>query len=274
MKTVVDLSVTSAHARGRGWSPAWLFRAGERGAWYDTSVASALWQDTAATLPAGAGQTVARLDDLSGNAHHMIQENAGGRPVLRATASGHALEFDGVDDLMQAASPPSAWAWAHQQGGVTLGIAARISHRTDRNEFLMGTMSGASTSNTGVSVLGENTGALGVGYNARVMIARGVGGDPATFHSNYTTTDPVKVWTYVTDESGARLTGQNFMTQSSWMHLPTSAADPSLTLFLGGAGGNRLQGRILAAVIVDRALGADDEGRLRRWLGARAGVAG
>jgi len=27
-------------------------------------------------------------------------------------------------------------------------------------------------------------------------------------------------------------------------------------------------------VIVDRALGADDEGRLRRWLGARAGVAG
>lgn len=273
MKPLVDISVTSAPAHGRGWSPARLFRNGERGAWYDTSDASALWRDTAATLPAGIGQPVARLDDLSGNANHMIQESAGGRPVLRATASGHALEFDGVDDLMQAVSPPSAWDWAHQREGVTFGIAAEISHRTDRNEFLMGTMSGASTANTGVSVLGENTGALGVGYNARVMVARGVGGDPATFHSVYTTTDPVKIWTYVTETSGVRLTGRSFMVQSSWMHLPTSAGEPSLTLFLGGAGSNRLQGRIFAAMAVDRALDAAEETRLRRWLAARAGVA-
>ncbi|MFB9149854.1 hypothetical protein [Roseovarius ramblicola] len=273
MKPLVDVSVTSAPAHGRGWSPARLFRNGERGGWYDPSAPATLWGDTAASLPAGIGQPVARLDDLSGNAHHMIQENASGRPVLRATASGHALEFDGVDDLMHALSPPSAWDWAHQRGGVTFGIAAEISHRTDRNEFLMGTMSGASTANTGVSLLGENTGALGIGNNARVMIARGVGGSVAAFHSVHSGTDPVKVWTYVTQASGVRLTGRGFMVQSSWMNLPTSAGEPSLTLFLGGAGSNRLQGRIFAAVAVDGALDAAEETRLRRWLAARAGAA-
>jgi len=83
-----------------------------------------------------------------------------------------------------------------------------------------------------------------------------------------------KVWTYVTQAGGLRLTGQDFAVQSGWMNLPASAGDPSLTLFLGGAGGNRLQGRIFAAVAVDRALDAAEEARLRRWLGARAGVEG
>ena len=274
MKVVSDISINSAPARPReGWHPGYLFRDGERGAWFDTSAPSALWQDTAATLPAAPDAPVARIDDLSGNGHHMIQASAAARPVLRATASGSALEFDGANHLMQAMSPPSDWAWAHQQGGVTIGVAAEVSHRTDTLEFLIGTMSGSSSTETGVVLNSDNRDIIDNPRNARVMIGRGIAGQVAAFfavHSAVTT----KVWTYVTDASGVRLTGQDFAVQSGWMNLPTAAGDPSLTLFLGGAGGNRLLGRIHAAVIVDRELGAGEEARLRGWLAARAGVAG
>ena len=273
MKVVSDISINSAPARPReGWHPGYLFRDGERGAWFDTSALSALWQDTAATLPAAPDAPVARVDDLSGNGHHMIQTSAAARPVLRATAPGAALEFDGVNHLMQAMSPPSDWAWAHQQGGVTIGVAAEVSHRTDTMEFLLGTMSGGSTANTGVALNSENIGALGIGYNARVGIFRGVAGSAAAFHSHYSGTDPTKIWTYVTDAAGLRLTGRDFAVQSGWMNLPTAAGDPSLTLFMGGVGSKLLQGRIHAAVMLDRAISAAEELRLRRWMATRAGV--
>ncbi|MAU52926.1 MAG: hypothetical protein CMN17_11275 [Roseovarius sp.] len=272
MKIVSDLSVTGVPARAVAWTPAWLFRNGERGAWYDPGEPATLWQDTAATLPAIADQPVARIDDLSGNGHHMIQDSASARPVLRAAASGHALEFDGTGTLMHAVSPPSAWAWAHREGGVTIGIAAEVAHRTDTLEFLIGTMSGASSTDTGVVLNSDNRDIVDNPRNARVQIARGIAGQVAAsfiVHSGAKT----KIWTYVTQAGGLRLTGQDFAVQSGWMNLPASAGDPSLTLFLGGAGGNRLQGFIHAAVVVDRALDAAEEARLRRWLGTRAGGA-
>jgi len=271
MKIVTDISTTSASA-GQGWHPGWLFRDGARGAYYDPTDISTLWQDAAGTAPAVIGQPVARMDDLSGNGHHMVQAQASARPVLRLTGDLLSLEFDGADDALAATTPASAWGWAHRAGGVTFGVAAQVSFRPDENEFLIGTMSGASSGNTGVSLNSDNRTVVDNPRDARVMIARGIGGSVAAFYRVHSGADPVKIWTFVTDAGGTRLTGRGFMIQSGWTNPPDTSLDPSLTLFMGGAGNHRLNGRIHAAVVIDRALNAPDEARLRAWLAARAGI--
>lgn len=82
--------------------PASLFAFGEEGAWYEPSPTTC-FTDTAGTTPAGVGDTVARINDLSGNGHHATQATAAARPVLQQTAGGlWYLEFDGVDDFLEA----------------------------------------------------------------------------------------------------------------------------------------------------------------------------
>lgn len=275
MKIISDLSISSApHRAGHGWHPDWLFRNGARGAVYDPSDLSALWQDTGATQPAAPDQPVARLDDLSGNGYHMVQSTPGARPVLRTTPHGAALEFDGVDHLMSAITPPSAWAWAHQDAGVTIGVAAEVSHRTDALEFIVGTMTGSSSSQIGISLNSDNRDIVENPRNARVQIARGVAGQIAGGFIVHSGASAIKVWTFVTQPGSLRLAGRGFMAQSGWMNLPTATADPSLTLFMGGASTLRLSGRIHGAILLDRAVGAADELRLRRWLEQRSGVEG
>lgn len=83
------------------FDPAALFASGQAGAWYDPSDLSTLWQDTAGTVPVAiAGQPVARIDDKSGNARHLIQASAAQNPTYQIDGSGKSyLLFDGVDDV-------------------------------------------------------------------------------------------------------------------------------------------------------------------------------
>jgi hypothetical protein len=86
------------------WSPRTLFAAGEQGVWYDPSDRATLWQNVAGTIPVTApGQLVARVDDKSGQGNHLLQSAAAAMPVYQVDASGRPhLQFDGVDDRMQA----------------------------------------------------------------------------------------------------------------------------------------------------------------------------
>ena len=86
-------------AGGVAFSPLSLFASGEEGAWYDPSDLTTLWTDTAGTTQATVGDSVARMDDKSGNANHMTQATAAARPILRQSGSLYYLEFDGVDDF-------------------------------------------------------------------------------------------------------------------------------------------------------------------------------
>ncbi|WP_407473536.1 hypothetical protein [Sulfitobacter sp. PM12] len=83
------------------YSPEALFAGGEAGAWYDPSDTSTLWQDTAGTIPVTAdGQSVARMDDKSGNGNHATQATASKQPTYKTNGSLRWLSFDGVDDGM------------------------------------------------------------------------------------------------------------------------------------------------------------------------------
>lgn len=81
-----------------------FFRNGEPGVFLDPTDISTLFQDTAGTVPVTTpGQTVARVNDKSGNGNHATQPTAAARPTYQvdaATGLGY-LSFDGVDDFLQ-----------------------------------------------------------------------------------------------------------------------------------------------------------------------------
>ena len=85
------------------FDPSSLFASSEEGAWYDPSDLSTVWADTSGTTPATVGGAVARIDDKSGNGNHATQATAAARPILRQDGALYYLEFDGVDDRLNAA---------------------------------------------------------------------------------------------------------------------------------------------------------------------------
>ena len=101
--------MASAPAAGGGFDP--LTIPGLQ-AWWDASNAASRWQDVSGTTPAAAdSDPVGRLDDLTGNGHHLLvhgSENAR-RPLYKAAlAAGAGLLFDGVNDVLTTGSVP-AW---------------------------------------------------------------------------------------------------------------------------------------------------------------------
>lgn len=100
-------AIGSALAGGgvAAWSPLSLFAAGEKGVWFDPSDFSTMWQDTAGTTPVTAvGQSVARIDDKSGNGKHATQSTPGKRPILQSSGGLYYLDFDGTDDALATAA--------------------------------------------------------------------------------------------------------------------------------------------------------------------------
>jgi hypothetical protein len=84
-------------AGGASFSPSTLTPV----SWFDPSDLSTLWQDTAGTSAVTTdGQSVARIDDKSGNGRHMIQSTAGDRPLYKTSGGLHWLLFDGVNDQL------------------------------------------------------------------------------------------------------------------------------------------------------------------------------
>lgn len=81
---------------GPTWSPAALFANGEKGAWYDPSDLTTMFQDTAGTVPVTAhGDPVRRINDKSGNGYHWIAPSDAARPVYQTDGTYHWLDFNG-----------------------------------------------------------------------------------------------------------------------------------------------------------------------------------
>lgn len=96
---------TSPQALDILFTPGALFAGTERGAWYDPSDISTLWKDTAGTTPVTtAGDPVARMDDKSGNGHHLTQTSSGKRPTYQVASGKPYLQFNGAQVLELPAS--------------------------------------------------------------------------------------------------------------------------------------------------------------------------
>lgn len=71
------------------------------GTMLDFTDSTALWQDTGATTPAGDGDTLARVDDQSGEGNNATQSSAASRPAVTTDAFGTPVAApDGTDDYM------------------------------------------------------------------------------------------------------------------------------------------------------------------------------
>jgi lysophospholipase L1-like esterase len=90
------------------WTPANLFASGQKGGWYDPSDLSTMFQDTAGTTPVTAdGQSVARINDKSGNGINLFQPTAGTRPIYKTDGTLRWLEFTTTaKHLISAANMP------------------------------------------------------------------------------------------------------------------------------------------------------------------------
>lgn len=112
------------------FTPSDLFSLGEDGGWYDPSDLSTLWQDTAGTVSVtAAGQSVARIDDKSGNGRHLLQSTSANRPTYQTSGGLHWLDFDGTDDFLQlSANSPN----------ITEGAGALACAASSDNEEVIG----------------------------------------------------------------------------------------------------------------------------------------
>lgn len=81
MKVIHDISLTGRPVRCGGMAVEALFPADGKSLWVDVDATSA-FQDTAGTVPAVYGQSVARIDDMGPNGLNALQSSATARPLL------------------------------------------------------------------------------------------------------------------------------------------------------------------------------------------------
>lgn len=84
------------------FSPTELFSSSEKGVWYDPSDITTLFQDAAGTIPVVShGDPVGRVEDKSGNGHHLTQTTDANRPTYHIGSTGaKSLLFDGTNDSL------------------------------------------------------------------------------------------------------------------------------------------------------------------------------
>lgn len=104
-KQQMIFDLIAAHQPSAGvsnWTPADLFKNGEKGCWYDPSDFSTMFQNIGGTIPVTAvGQPVARILDKSGNNNVAYQNSTASVPTLQQDSNGkYYLAFDGVDDYL------------------------------------------------------------------------------------------------------------------------------------------------------------------------------
>lgn len=125
------------------------FANAEEGGAYDPADLTTLWQDVAGTVPVTTdGQAVARVDDKSGRARHLLQATTAFRPLYRTAGGLHWIEGDGINDVMLSDSAyvvtePHTWV-----AGLEHITGAGIGHN------LFGTSPGATGGSTGADAAG------------------------------------------------------------------------------------------------------------------------
>ena len=93
-----------------------LFAGGKKGAWYDITDTSTLFQDSAGTTPVTAtGQPIGKIVDKSPNAAHATQATATARPVIPSV--GYRLRGDFVDDFIAADLGEECEVWINTPYG-------------------------------------------------------------------------------------------------------------------------------------------------------------
>lgn len=243
------------------FDPRLLFGAGEAGGWYDPGDAASTFADSGRRVPAAIDGEVGGLADRSGRGHHLAQEAAGARPILRRDAAGRrCLDFDGVDDCLT-----SSAAGLCLTGPVTIAAAIR---RADGERYDIWTSAQTEAGRTNAYEL--RTDPSGV-----LEFVAAHGGGFEADRADGPSVLPVAATRVVT---AMRTSGTIDFTvggvASSAAHGLVPTADAASEFRLGGRKGAPLfaRGRIYGAIVVGRMLTGAELAAIRGWLTARAGA--
>lgn len=133
-------------------TPGELFKQGEKGAWYDPSNPSTLYQDAAMTIPVTArGDPVGCMMDLSGNGNHAIQSVSASRPTYQTDGILHWLEGDGIDDSLIIPNSASTFKFMHDGTGGAVSAAVMSLTDDSYTQFISSEMS--ATKNVGFALI-------------------------------------------------------------------------------------------------------------------------
>jgi hypothetical protein len=243
------------------FTPASLFDAGQQGGYFDVSVASSVWQDTAATTPATTGTTVARLDDLSGNGRNLLQSTSGSRPTLTISGDLAYLETDGAGDFMASAANMTL-------GPTPIYIGLALKRSNDTNAAMFGAM----VNSTDFARVANFTGRLGTQTRiASLAIAQE---NALTGVASVNTTNRFVVLCRVsTGQSGIRLNGASEITAvNSWTGSENVA---SCGLGLGASSlttSSNLAFQFYAGLVIEKSLSAGEIASLTTWLGTKVSL--
>jgi hypothetical protein len=82
--SISNIPTLSSKRRATAFTPLSLFADGSQGVWYDDSLTSSMYQDSAGTTAAALESPVGKQLDLSGNNNHRTQATSANRPTLSA----------------------------------------------------------------------------------------------------------------------------------------------------------------------------------------------
>jgi hypothetical protein len=243
--------------------PQTLFAGGRKGAVYDPSDSTTLFQDTGGTTPAGVGDPVGKMLDLSGNGYHLIQATSTARPILRQDGAGkYYLEADPVDDKM------------HCDTFVVASAA------------LYGAFGFVSTWVPNSRLVSMATTVGGTDYNADSEIALALHGSAPSSYGPFRNYVQVDSEALVTPgdrailEVGtnavnlfAKLTQASGGTQQNFAHAAgASLSILQMVLFAATQGGSYSGGKFYGGIFIDRIPDAAERTDTLAWIVARTGA--
>jgi lysophospholipase L1-like esterase len=241
-------SIQQVFAGLGAFSPAQLFGAGDKGGIYSCAAMAHLWQDTAGTVPVTAvGQTVKRIDDISGNGLHVT--NAAGW-VLGQDANGSKYLTASGTSLFSA---PITWTGA----ALTLACAYNVNASPGSNNYLVSVGNTGNANDWGGLYLSNTSG-------APTLVANGAFGSGSVVASQGIPSDPnVSIAT----SSGPTIARD--LLQVVGTNTITGLA-PLNVLSIGGLTrsivGSYYTGKFYGAVAITRSVSSAELHKLNNWL--------
>jgi hypothetical protein len=257
------------------WAPSDLFTGGYLGHAYDFSDKTKLFQALAlTTVVTASGQTIASVQDLSGNGNHLTQSTAGSRPVYTESGAVAYAAFDGVDDFLQSAAtvnlgtPANMTVWClFSRGGAGSGILIESSTSSssgaagDARFVVNPNEPGAGKTNFGHKATGFN-----LRYHNVTTAVDTLVGYVATLNPVAAT---AATEVAVRDLADAALSLTDYYTTTKNVSGDTFSTQ---THYIGARAGTsaRLLCRIVALGVVNKTLSAGERASLEAWLTERA----
>lgn len=261
----LDISAAAVMApKAVPFVPSSLFGGSDQGAAFDFTDTSKLYQTNDTSTPVTAnGQSIGRVDDISGKNNHATQATAANRPTYQGYGS-----FDGTNDFMTASA-------VNMTAGdkATLIFSTRDKDAATKGVFLFGT-AGAVGSCSAIWLAGTPPtlrGSLTGTGTSQMRIA----GDAA---------DTVnRVYLIEYDIAGAAATDEVKLWKDGAFPAQTvQAAGPAGTGNLGNhsicigagdfAGGSAMTANLWRMIFINRILTAGEKASAQAWVGSPAGV--